>query len=347
MRDIKRCIGARTRLLSTQLRNFCPATAASAHFQPPPSARREHFSTLVLRPFGSAVELSVAVWTSASERAGWPLVAVHGFGDNLSTWQRLTTAVEQRGGALWALDLPGFGRTPLPPEFARCYTHDCAALVLAFVRSLGFERCLLVGNSFGGAVALGAAALARHADEERRIAGLVLCSPATADTRPPPFVHLARTPAYRAMHALAHVLPRAPRRAIAAAVARAGFRAMLAAPARPHAAWFAAVRDALERRTAWRDLEAIARHIGASLRGECPELETIAGALRTLDVPVVVLRGARDGVIGDAELRSLVARLPDARLETVADAAHCVQNERPELVADELLELARRAGLTS
>ena len=43
------------------------------------------------------------------------MVLVHGFGDSAETWSLVLPGLRSEGRLL-ALDLPGFGRTPIPPE---------------------------------------------------------------------------------------------------------------------------------------------------------------------------------------------------------------------------------------
>ena len=54
------------------------------------------------------------------------------------------------------LDLPGFGRSDKPEDTEYCLDFFVAALN-AFLATVGIARCTLVGNSLGGAIALGQA----------------------------------------------------------------------------------------------------------------------------------------------------------------------------------------------
>ncbi|MFM9126855.1 MAG: alpha/beta fold hydrolase [Solirubrobacterales bacterium] len=78
---------------------------------------------------------------------GVPVVFIHGLGGCWQNWlENLPRFAE--GHRAIALDLPGFGRTPMPAEpisitfFARIVDHFCEALDLG--------RVSLVGNSMGG-----------------------------------------------------------------------------------------------------------------------------------------------------------------------------------------------------
>ncbi len=70
-----------------------------------------------------------------------------------------------------ALDLRGHGRSPAAPSLG---VEDAAADVLAALDARGVERCVLVGHSWGGAVAVAAAGA-----RPERVAGLLLLDPAS------------------------------------------------------------------------------------------------------------------------------------------------------------------------
>lgn len=101
---------------------------------------------------------------------GPPVVLVHGSGPGVSAWAnwRLTIPALAERFDVIALDVVGFGSTDRPPGFP--WTLDAwRTHLLAFADALGLERFSLVGNSFGGALALSTAV---HAPE--RVERLVL-----------------------------------------------------------------------------------------------------------------------------------------------------------------------------
>jgi pimeloyl-ACP methyl ester carboxylesterase len=100
-----------------------------------------------------------------------PVVFVHGLSGQWQNWLENLPATALERPAV-ALDLPGFGRSPLPangtvsiPYYASVVARLCAAL--------GFDRYVVCGNSMGGLIA---AELALR--EPGRVQGLVLVSPA-------------------------------------------------------------------------------------------------------------------------------------------------------------------------
>ena len=78
---------------------------------------------------------------------GTPVLFIHGLGGCWQNWLENLPRFAENHRAI-ALDLPGFGRTPMPDEpisitfFARIVDHFC--------EELGLGRVSLVGNSMGG-----------------------------------------------------------------------------------------------------------------------------------------------------------------------------------------------------
>ncbi|MCS7225848.1 MAG: alpha/beta fold hydrolase [Gloeomargarita sp. SKYB31] len=94
---------------------------------------------------------------AGEERAGMPVVMVHGFGASSDHWRRNLPVL---GGQhpTYALDLLGFGGSAKP---AVAYTFELwGAQVVDFIERVVQRPAAVVGNSIGGIVALQAAVLA-------------------------------------------------------------------------------------------------------------------------------------------------------------------------------------------
>lgn len=83
-------------------------------------------------------------------RRGEPLVFVHGLGGSAENWRKLFPLVGKEY-LVYALDLPGFGKTPLAHEGVDIRTH--ALYLQRFLDALGYPQVTLVGNSLGGWIA--------------------------------------------------------------------------------------------------------------------------------------------------------------------------------------------------
>lgn len=89
---------------------------------------------------------------------GPPVVLIHGSGPGVSAWAnwRLNIPALAEQHTVLAPDVVGFGFTERPPGFGYGMAGWRAHLI-DFVDALGLERFSLVGNSFGGALALSVA----------------------------------------------------------------------------------------------------------------------------------------------------------------------------------------------
>jgi len=96
---------------------------------------------------------------------GLPVILVHGVSGTTDWWTKNWAALAAHVD-VYALDLPGFGRSPLAGRFS---VDDQIALVQAWMSAVGVTRAILIGHSMGGYIV---ASVAIRAPE--RVAALVL-----------------------------------------------------------------------------------------------------------------------------------------------------------------------------
>ena len=86
---------------------------------------------------------------------GEPVVLIHGSGPGVTAWAnwRLTMPELSKRFRVLAPDIPGFGYTERP-DGARYDLKSWTEHLKGFLDALGLERVHVVGNSFGGALAL-------------------------------------------------------------------------------------------------------------------------------------------------------------------------------------------------
>jgi glycerol-3-phosphate dehydrogenase len=103
--------------------------------------------------------------------SGPTLVLVHGLGGSHLNWMSVGQKLTRHARVL-ALDLAGFGRTPLAGRSASVEANQ--ELLHRFLQAVSpHEPALLMGNSMGGVISLRQAAL-----HPERVSGLVLVNPA-------------------------------------------------------------------------------------------------------------------------------------------------------------------------
>lgn len=256
------------------------------------------------------VELPGAEVNYAEIGAGEPILFVHGLGGCWRNWLENLPHFGRTHRAI-ALDLPGFGHSPMPswqidmPAYGRL-VHD-------FCEKLGIERvAALVGNSMGGFVSTEAAI-----EDPSRFERLVLVSAAG--------IGFAR--------------------AVASLRARASlgaFERSMSFLARPHRIWFTRAGG---RRLAFGSLvhspnrlrpELLRELLEPSLRapGFPESIRAIGGydtrhRLAEIEVPTLVVWGLNDRIVRVEDAIGYHRLIPDSRLEIFERTGHLPQMERP------------------
>jgi pimeloyl-ACP methyl ester carboxylesterase len=257
---------------------------------------------------------------------GPPVVLLHGNLVTLDDW--IASGVADRlvasGRRVLAFDRPGFGYSARPA--GRWGAREQAALLRSAAATLGVERPLVVGHSWGSLVALawaqdatvaGVALVSGYHYASRRVDAL-LVAPAAAPGIGPLLRHTLAPPFARA------TLPRVLR--------------SLFAPRPVPAAFEAAFPQELVPRPS--QLRATARD-GAMMVDEARRLGRRMGRLRA---PVAVMTGTADGVVEPDDQSGRLARELGARLISVREAGHMVHHAAPDRLVAATLSLDAAAG---
>lgn len=213
------------------------------------------------------------------------LVLVHGAGCDRHFFDELVRHLD--GVETHALDLPGRGASPSAPAGSVAEAADFVAKGLA---ERGIERAVVLGHSFGGAVAIELALTS-----PARVAGLVLVSTGARLRVHPAILEAMRRAAEQGEPAVSHLpwLPEADR----ALVERVTAHLRAVPPASTFADWQAA--NAFDRMT---------------------ELSRIAA-------PALVVAGTNDPLTPPKYAKYLAEHLPHARLALVEGAGHMLPVE--------------------
>jgi len=107
--------------------------------------------------------------------SGPTLILIHGFPLNQQIWKDFADKLSESLHVV-TVDLPGFGKSPLPPDGFTI--DDVAATLLRWIRARKYEKPVVAGHSLGGYIAL-----AMAAQEPESMAGMCLFhSTALADS---------------------------------------------------------------------------------------------------------------------------------------------------------------------
>ena len=258
--------------------------------------------------------------------SGQPLVFVHGLSGSWQNWleQLPVLAADHR---VLALDLPGFGHSPMPacapqgaepisiPGYARTLDH--------LFDELAIDAAAVVGNSMGGFIA---AELAIAFPQ--RVERLVLVSAAGVSTYDDPRVRRAM-PALRLLEgALAagaiRVAGRAEQLALRPRLRQAAMRMVVAHPERLPAALAA---EQMRGAGTPGFMEAFASILDYDVRERLPEIAC----------PTLIVWGDSDRLISVRDADVFAELIPNSRKVIFADTGHMSMLERPAAF-NELLE---------
>ncbi len=240
---------------------------------------------------------------------GPAIVFVHGLGGCWQNWLGNMPRMAALGFRAIALDLPGFGSSPMPPW--QVSISDYGRLLGDFREALRLDACTLVGNSMGGFIAAEVAVGGPEWVER-----LVLVSSAGishARMRRGPVLAGAR------VSVLANPLLR---RLDIAAMRRAGLRKLMMGGVIRHP----------ERMPREMLVEFIAPALGAP--GFVPAVAALTGydlldRLGRIHTPTLVVWGRDDLVVPAADAAGFIERIPGARLVVFDDCGHVPMAEHP------------------
>jgi pimeloyl-ACP methyl ester carboxylesterase len=253
--------------------------------------------------------------------SGDPLVLVHGVGTTRGVWRHAIPhlAVERQ---VVTLDLPGFGDSP--PAGSGFPLDEVADLVADEAIAAAEAPVDLLGASLGGAVAVTVARL-----RPELVRRLILLAPAGFAPRPGAIAKPAGLVASGFMYG---------RRAIGAP--------LVGNPLARRALLWGAVHDG-SRLTAEDARAMIEASAGATRVREAVE-EVVALDLRPvlaeLEMPLGLVRGESDKVVPQSVIREIVELRPGTPVETIPEAGHVPQFERPAEFAAAVERVLERLG---
>lgn len=85
------------------------------------------------------------------EGEGNPIVVLHGWGCNIDTVRSIINILNKKY-KVYALDLPGFGKSSQPMEAIGSFEY--AEIVKEFLQTMDIEKATFVGHSFGGKISI-------------------------------------------------------------------------------------------------------------------------------------------------------------------------------------------------
>lgn len=249
------------------------------------------------------------------------VILIHGYTASVYVWKTVAPMLADAGLRVFAIDLPGFGYSDKPKDFDYSIASQ-ARIVERFMDRLSIGRPVVVGSSYGGAVA---ATLAL--DYPERVAKLVLVDPVSNDDpKRHPVLRLASVPG------VGEVIT--PFLADARTFHRHRMKKTIA---RPNHSLITkerieAVRRPLSAADAHNSLLATSRNWDAG------RIERDASLISQ---PALIIWGEDDRVIPLENGYKLLDSILHSRLVVLKDCGHLPMEEKPELFTDLVVEFCR------
>ena len=243
---------------------------------------------------------------------GPPMVLLHGVGTSAGEWSWVLPELA-RSHRVYALDLPGYDGSFEPPDYAPAFT---ASFIGSFLDAVGVESAVVVGNSFGGLVALHLAL-----SEPARVSALILSDSAGLDRTVNPAL---ATLSFPRMGQMATALAKTPPGAAQRALSRA-----LLFFARPWQIPLKWVKDQYKLAQLPNFTEATLATLRSTV-GPAGQREVLLDKLPRLQMPTLIVWGIEDRVIPYGQAQDALARLHKGSLELISNCGHLPHVEQPK-----------------
>jgi pimeloyl-ACP methyl ester carboxylesterase len=272
----------------------------------------------------TAVDGQELTYVDIGPREGPAIVFVHGLGGNWQNWlETLPRAAHERRAI--AMDLPGFGISPMPAEEPTIRYY--ARLVDRLLEQLGIESAVLVGNSMGGFIV--AESAINHPERVEKIVLAAAAGISSTSRSRRPTLTMFRVSGVISSMALArrhHVISR-PR-----------LRHVILSSVIRHPSWMRP--DILHEIMPGSNAPAFMAALDALLDYDFTD------TLPEVRVPALLIWGREDMIVPVADADEFERLLPDSRKVIFDETGHVPMLERPGLFNDHLMEFVneRREG---
>ncbi|MEE9464795.1 MAG: alpha/beta hydrolase [Candidatus Neomarinimicrobiota bacterium] len=284
-------------LVVSQFRSDIPLSQLTERYAPEPSR--------FIDVAGMSVHLR-------DEGTGQPVLLLHGMFASLHVWDRWTATLYEEYRVI-RVDLPGHGLTGPRPDGNYRSVRD-TDFILALVDTLGLERFVIVGNSFGGQVAWHFTLA-----YPERVAGLVLVNAAGHPPSDIPFIFtLPRAPLFGRL-----MMSFTPRWLIEQNMREVFSNDALITPAMVERYHHMVLR-AGNRKASWHRINT--------------DFTDLTDRLGEIQAPTLVLWGEDDLWIPVEYAERFVRDITGARAVIYPDVGHAPMEEQPELSSRDLVQ---------
>lgn len=259
-------------------------------------------------------------YVDSGKTDNFPLLMIHGLGENLLTWQKILNRLPQENYRFLLVDLPGHGQSTA--ERMGKYSHrHLAQQLIEFLDTLSIKKVIIIGHSLGGNLALRMALL-----HPERVQALFLISPAVFSVHGVPLSSLI----------------------FANPLLRTGIISIANKTLRSEIKLTKTLQDAVFDKNII-DQDLIERIVKPILRNPKSGLALyyylrdssrnhVFPNLNTLTLPIFIMSGREDSWVKISEIRRLNASLNNVTFLEIYQCGHMPQEEKPDKVVKQLIK---------
>ena len=252
-----------------------------------------------------------------------PVILVHGFCASSASWSKIAQPLAEAGYRVIAPDLVGYGFSDKPP-YAEYTVHAQTRMMLRLMNRLGIGRAVLVGCSYGGAVAATCALEAPERVEKLVLVGAVSNNQAMSQPllrfATAPGLGEALTPLMLDSRRLMHWRMK-----------------QIYAPANAH------LYDHSRAEMVSRPLRSASAHRAVLHTMRRWSANHVSQGAHLIDTPTLLIWGEDDRDVPLSNAQRLFRAIPDARLIIFRHCGHVPQEEKPVLFNELLINYLRGA----
>ncbi|HZW38376.1 MAG TPA: alpha/beta hydrolase [Ignavibacteriaceae bacterium] len=236
------------------------------------------------------------------------LILLHGYGTSKETWRYVRPLLE-KDYTLYLLDMKGFGLSSKPKD-KRYTAADQAVIINAFIANQNLNNVVIVGHSFGGAVALYS-----YLADKTRIKKIILVDPSIYLTKLPFIAIAAKFPLVKWF--IMYLVPNKIK-------ARISLR-FLIYKNNP------IPEENVEKFAAYLKTSGAYNAFIQTANLMVPYInEELSPRLKEINIPVQIIWGKNDPLLPYKQALKLRDEIPPAVLHLVEDCGHIPQIEKPE-----------------
>lgn len=257
---------------------------------------------------------------------GPAVIFLHGFGDSLATWNDIKNAMSDEY-QLYCIDLKGFGYSSKPKD-GKYSVSDQAEIITEFIARCSLKRVILIGHSFGGAVAL-FTYMNFHNNPTNPIEKIVLIDSAGYNQKLPFFITILRTPIINAL--VLNLLP-------SEFQAEYTLRKLIYDESK-------LTKDKILRYSFFYNMPGSQNALVQTAKQILPENhEEIIGQFKLINVPTLIIWGRNDPIMPLKNAFKFQADISNAQVRIIDKCGHIPQEEKPEETAKAIVEFLRKDG---